>query len=163
MKKKVIKLNESDLQRLVVKIIKEERKSLNELGDLTGEHDIFGNLNFSNLSDEDIERIGRYFNRNKKEPIYKTNDGDLEHGTFDELDESEKWIQKAIEKKGSLRRKMGVEKDETIPSEKLNKKLDSLKRKDKDPEKPGVQGLSKSDLSTYRQIMLAKRLKKFKE
>lgn len=89
MKKKVIKLNESDLQRLVEKIIKEERKSLTELGDLTGEHDIFGDLNFSKLSDEDIERIERYFNRNKKHSSYKTDDGDLKHGTFDELDESE--------------------------------------------------------------------------
>ena len=119
MKKKVIKLKESDLERLVNKILKEEKNQLKE-----SEY----------LKDMDEE----------------------------EVEESEKWIQKAIGKKGSLRRKMGTHKGETIPSEKMEKKLSSLKKKDTDPETPGVQGLSKDDLSTYRQIMLAKRLKKFK-
>lgn len=162
MKKRVIKLKESDLERLVKKIIKEEKSYINELGGMDEPHPIFGDLNFNELTPEELEKIMSYVGYNK--PTYKTDDGDLEHGTFDDesLEESEKWIQKAIEKKGSLRKKMGVHKGETIPSEKMSKKLASLRKKDTDSEKPGIQGLSKDDLSTYRQIMLAKRLKKYK-
>lgn len=181
MKKRVIKLKESDLERLVKKIIKEEKSHLKEMGDLTGEHPIFGNLNFNNLSPGQLEMVAQYFSG--KKPTYKTDDGDLEHGTFDAedeeymyrvknvkprwMDESEegsdkKWIQGAIGKEGSLRKKMGAHKGENISPEKMSKKLSTLRKKDKDPDKEGIQGLSKNDLSTYRQIMLAKRLKKYK-
>lgn len=37
-----------------------------------------------------------------------------------ELDEAEKWIQKAIKKPGSLKKALGVKQDETIPASKLN-------------------------------------------
>jgi len=33
---------------------------------------------------------------------------------------AEKWIQKAIKKKGSLRKSLGVKKGQTIPASKLN-------------------------------------------
>lgn len=81
MKRKVIKLKESDLERLVKKIIKEEKSYINELGGMDEPHPIFGELNFSQLSPEEIEKIMMYVGRNK--PTYKTDDGDLEHGTFD--------------------------------------------------------------------------------
>lgn len=205
MKKRVIKLNESDLQRMVKRIIREEKKSLNELGGMEDSHPIFGKMNLSKLSDEDIEMLRRYLGPDyRKEPDmedivntsndFVTDDGDFEHGTFDHkpckhcgglgyndltdtecrwcggsgemksnpLDESEKWIQDAIKKPGSLRRKMGTHKGENIPSEKIKSKMSSLRKKDRDKKEPGIQGLSKDDLSTYRQIMLAKRMKKYK-
>ena len=44
----------------------------------------------------------------------------------------------------------------------MEDKLKELRKKDKDPKEKGIQGLSDKDLSTYRQILLAKKLKKFK-
>ena len=71
----------------------------------------------------------------------------------------EKWIQKAIERPGSLRKKMGLKKGEKLSSSDIKSKLNSLKAKDKDPNKKGVQGLGKRDLKTYRQLNLAKTLR----
>lgn len=73
--------------------------------------------------------------------------------------EEEEWIQNAIEKPGSLRRKMGVKKGEKLSPSDIKAKLDSLKAKDEDPTKKGVQGLGKRDLETYRQLNLAKTLR----
>ena len=78
---------------------------------------------------------------------------------MDDVHEEEKWIQKAIEKPGSLRRKMGVKKGEKLSPSDIKVKLDSLKAKDEDPTKKGVQGLGKRDLETYRQLNLAKTLR----
>ena len=78
---------------------------------------------------------------------------------MDDVHEEEKWIQKAIEKPGSLRKKMGLKKGEKLTSSDIKSKLDSLKAKDKDPNKKGVQGLGKRDLKTYRQLNLAKTLR----
>jgi hypothetical protein len=159
MKKRVIKLKESDLERLVNKILKED------MGGMDDYHPTFGTVNFSKMSDEDFKDYLNFvrFEKNKKSD-YKTDDGDFEHGSFDEveLDESEKWIQKAIEKPGSLRKKLGVSKDEKITSSDMEDKLKELRKKDKEPKEKGIQGLSDKDLSTYRQILLAKKLKKFK-
>ena len=105
MKRKVIKLNESDLERLVKKIIKETKKPFNE-GEMAGDHPVFGKLNFNRLGDKDIEMIRKYtgfegygdleddefenefkFRRSEKMVPYsseiESRDGDLEHGTFD--------------------------------------------------------------------------------
>lgn len=81
---------------------------------------------------------------------------------MDDVHEEEKWIQKAIEKPGSLRRKMGVKKGEKLSPSDIKAKLDSLKAKDEDPTKKGVQGLGKRDLETYRQLNLAKTLRGLK-
>lgn len=81
---------------------------------------------------------------------------------MDDVHEEEKWIQKAIEKPGSLRRKMGVKKGEKLSPSDIKAKIKSLEDKDKDPNKPGVQGLGKSDLRTYRQLNLAKTLRGLK-
>jgi hypothetical protein len=86
MKRKVIKLKESDLERLVKKIIKEEKRHINELGGMEDNHPIFGDLNFNDLTPKDVEQIKQYFKSNPKKSIYKTDDGDLEHGTFDDED-----------------------------------------------------------------------------
>ncbi len=57
MKKKVIRLTESDLQKIVKRVIREER--LNELGGMAEGHPRFGDINFSDLSRDEIIRMGR--------------------------------------------------------------------------------------------------------
>jgi|LauGreDrversion4_2_1035121.scaffolds.fasta_scaffold05904_12 hypothetical protein len=78
------------------------------------------------------------------------------------VNEEEKWIQKAIEKPGSLRKSMGVGKGQEISKGEINKELSKLKKKDTNPEKEGVQGLNKSELKKYRQLNLAKTLRNLK-
>lgn len=55
--KKIVKLTEKDLQRIVKRVIKESR--LNELGGMDDGHPRFGDLNFSKLSNDDIIRMGQ--------------------------------------------------------------------------------------------------------
>lgn len=75
----------------------------------------------------------------------------------------EKWIQDAIKKPGSLRKKMKKGEGEKISKSEIEDELSKLKKKDKDKSKPGVQGLGKKDLSKFRQLQLAKTLKGLKE
>jgi hypothetical protein len=53
-------------------------------------------------------------------------------------------------------------KGEKITSSDIEDELSGLRKKDKDPKTPGVQGLGKRDLSKYRQLQLAKTLGKMK-
>jgi hypothetical protein len=76
---------------------------------------------------------------------------------------SEKWIQDAIKRPGALRKKLGKKGDEKISSSEINKEISELKSKDKDKDKKGVQGLSKKDLTKFKQLNLAKTLKGLKE
>lgn len=76
---------------------------------------------------------------------------------------SEKWIQDAIKKPGSLRKSLGKKEGEKISASEIDSELQALKGKDKDPKKKGVQGLSKKDLTKYRKLNLAKTLKGLKE
>jgi hypothetical protein len=76
---------------------------------------------------------------------------------------SEKWIQDAIKRPGALRKKLGKKGEEKISSSEISKELSELKSKDKDKDKKGVQGLSKKDLTKFRQLNLAKTLKGLKE
>jgi hypothetical protein len=59
--------------------------------------------------------------KNKNKKIDKQDFELLRKGKKSEVKESEKWIQKAIDpsKKGSLKKALGVKKDEKIPAEKL--------------------------------------------
>jgi hypothetical protein len=57
MKKRIIRLTESDLQKIVKRVIREER--LNELGGMDDGHPRFGDINFSELSKDEIIRMGR--------------------------------------------------------------------------------------------------------
>ena len=68
-----------------------------------------------------------------------------------------KWIPKDL-KKGALKKKLGVDKDEKIPVEKLNKTISKLKKKAE-----GDKKLSASDSKTLKQATLAKTLKSFKK
>lgn len=83
--------------------------------------------------------------------------------SFNEFNESNKWIQDAIKKPGSLRKTLKKKEGEKITQSEIDKKIKSLKKKDKNPDKPGIQGLSKKDLKTFRRLSLAKTLKSFKE
>lgn len=74
MKRKVIKLKESDLEKLVKKILKED------MGGMDDTHPTFGDLNLSRMSADDILSL---LKRNKGE-IKTDGDDDLEHGTFDD-------------------------------------------------------------------------------
>ena len=84
---------------------------------------------------------------------------------FEQFNEksSEKWIQKSISRPGALRKKLGKKKGEKISSTEIRSEISKLKKKDKDKSKPGIQGLSKKDLTKFRQLSLAKTLKGLKE
>lgn len=81
--------------------------------------------------------------------------------------EDEEWIQKGEDegeiKTGGLHKSLGIPKDEKIPKSLINKKLSTLKKKDKEDKEKGVQGLSAKDLKLYRQLNLAKSFAKMDE
>ena len=81
--------------------------------------------------------------------------------SFENISEEkgEKWIQDAIKRPGALRKKLGKKGEEKISKGEIEDELSKLKKKDKDPKKSGVQGLSKRDLTKLRQLNLAKTLK----
>ena len=74
MKRRVIKLKESDLEKLVKKILKED------MGGMDDTHPTLGNLNLSRMSGDEIMSL---LKRNQGE-IKHDGDNDLEHGTFDD-------------------------------------------------------------------------------
>lgn len=78
-------------------------------------------------------------------------------------EKKDKWIQDAIKKPGSLRKELKKKEGEKITKSEINKELNKLKKKDKDPDKKGVQGLSKSDLKKFKKLNLAKTLKGMNE
>jgi len=84
--------------------------------------------------------------------------------SFENISEEkgEKWIQDAIKRPGALRKKLGKKGEEKISKGEIEDELSKLKKKDKDPKKSGVQGLSKRDLTKLRQLNLAKTLKGLK-
>jgi 2-oxoglutarate dehydrogenase complex dehydrogenase (E1) component-like enzyme len=74
----------------------------------------------------------------------------------------EKWIQSAMKKPGALKKSMGKGKAEKISTAELDKEMSKLKKKDTNPDKKGIQGLNKSDLTKLKRINFAKTLKKLK-
>ena len=83
---------------------------------------------------------------------------EVKEGKSDKKKKDNKWIQDAINKPGALKKKMGVDKDEKISTEKLKNKSEELKKKSE-----GDKKLSKSDLKTSKQVNLALNLKKMNE
>lgn len=73
-----------------------------------------------------------------------------------------KWIQDAIKHPGALRKSMKKNKDEKISSSEIESELSKLRKKDKDPKKPGTQ-LGKKDATKKRRLELAKTLRSLKE
>jgi hypothetical protein len=74
--------------------------------------------------------------------------------------EAKKWIQGAVKRPGALRKKLGVGQDKKISLAMINKKMKQIKAKDSNKKVKGVQGLTKADLRTYKQLNLAKSLRK---
>lgn len=74
-----------------------------------------------------------------------------------------KWIQDAIKHPGALKKSMSKGEDDKISKSEINDELSKLKKKDKDPSKKGVQGLSKKDLTKFKRLNLAKTLSSLKE
>ena len=62
-------------------------------------------------------------------------------------------------KQGTIRKKLGVKKGEKIPTYKLDKEIARLRKKDKDPDKPGAQ-LSPKDSKYLKGLTLSKTLRK---
>ena len=62
-------------------------------------------------------------------------------------------------KQGTIRKKLGVKDGEKIPTAKLDKEIARLRKKDKDPKKPGAQ-LSASDSKYLKGLTLSKTLRK---
>lgn len=73
------------------------------------------------------------------------------------------WVQGAVEEPGSLKKQLHLKKDEKITPSVIGKEIKKLKEKDKDPEKPGIQGLSDKDLALFKKLNLAKTLAKLRE
>lgn len=57
--KKIIKLTESDLQRIVNRVIRESM--ISELGGMDDGHPFFGNMNFNDLSSDDRKKVNKYY------------------------------------------------------------------------------------------------------
>jgi hypothetical protein len=74
------------------------------------------------------------------------------------MSNDKKWIQSAIEKPGSLKKKLGISGDEKIPVEKLKSLKKELQKKSE-----GDKKLSKSDLTLLKQVNLALNLRSLKE
>lgn len=72
--------------------------------------------------------------------------------------EEKDWISKAIKNPGSLRRSLGKKKGEKISKSKIESEISDLRKKDKDLNKKGIQGLGKRDSRKYKRLNLAKTL-----
>jgi len=57
--KKIVRLTESDLQRIVNRVIRESM--LNELGGMDDGHPFSGEMNFNDLSPEDRRKVNKYY------------------------------------------------------------------------------------------------------
>ena len=80
-----------------------------------------------------------------------------------QLNEStDKWIGGAVEHEGSLRKRFGLKDDEKVTTSLITKEIEKLEKKDKDKDKPGIQGLTKSDLKLLKKLNLAKTLAKMR-
>ena len=89
----------------------------------------------------------------------KINKDKLRKFVFKTLNESN-WIAGAIEHKGALKKDLGLDADKKVTTSLITKEIDKLKEKDKDERKPGIQGLTKSDLHLLKRLNLAKTLAK---
>ena len=181
-------INERELKRMVKKVVREEKlNNINEdrtdfeMSGARSRKDYVSNPRERDISSmfgkysEDVPPIViRYLRKNPEaivKRLYKIY-GDkifdylpqqeMEEGYdsyMDDVHEKKDWIQNAVEEPGSLRKKMGLKKDQKLSLSDIRNKMTELKRKDKDPKKKGVQGLGKRDLKTYRQLNLAKTLR----
>jgi hypothetical protein len=57
--KKIVRLKESDLQRIVNRVIRESM--INELGGMDDGHPFSGEMNFNDLTPEDRRKVNKYY------------------------------------------------------------------------------------------------------
>lgn len=76
MKKRVVRLTEKDLQRIVKRVIKED------MGGMDDTHPIYGDKNFSKMSREDILNLDKMGSSEYSEDTFE--DEDEYYGTFDD-------------------------------------------------------------------------------
>lgn len=81
--------------------------------------------------------------------------------SFEFFNEKKNWIKDAISKPGSLKKSLGIGKDEKLTKGEIEDELSKLKKKDKDKNKPGTQ-LNKKDALKKKRLELAKTLSKLK-
>lgn len=65
-----------------------------------------------------------------------------------------KWLKKAIKTPGALHKTLGIDKDEKIPMDTINDKIEKLEK-----EAEGDKKLNKKDRKLLRRLVLAKELK----
>jgi len=173
MEPETMEVSESELIASIERIVKEQTATLGfgNFGNLgigtptskyqeLGEDDETYNLNVSNKGDDpDYTDDGMDIFEDDDE--LEENVKSLVRSKLEEAQakEAKKWIQNAVKRPGALRKKLGVKKGEKISLEKINQEMRKLKAKDTNKKKPGVQGLSKANARTYRQLNLAKTLK----
>ena len=103
------------------------------------------------------------YSRHELEDLHESELEDMCRETPTEMSEKKKWIQDAIKRPGALRKKMHKKKGEKISASEIEDEISNLRKKDKDKDKEGIQGLSKKDLQKYRQLNMAKTLRSMKE
>jgi hypothetical protein len=82
--------------------------------------------------------------------------------SFDSFNEEKNWIKDAVKKPGSLRKSLGKKKGEKISKSEINSEISDLRKKDRNPDKPGLQ-LGKRDKTKYKRLTLARTLKSMHE
>ena len=100
--KKIIKLTESDLQRIVNRVIRESM--ISELGGMDDGHPFSGNMNFTDLSSEDRKKVNKYYRVGDEEvdDSFSELDSELEDDFEDdsEVDFSTRRMEKNFDDEG---------------------------------------------------------------
>jgi len=114
-------------------------------------------------SREDLEEMNMFqLNKIHKDITEKELEDEMTGERYGEssvgVDESKNWIQKAIRKKGALRKSLHKKEGEKISASEIDSELQALRAKDKDKDKPGLQ-LSKRDRTKQRRLNLVKTLR----
>lgn len=180
---KLVKLTENDLESLVKKVIsegyprreidrKETRYRKSDFKPYEREKElqsVFGPYG-QDIPVQVIEYIRKnpqliidrlktlYPSRFNQEVNDEISDEDIIEDEY-RMEEDDNWISKSIKRPNSLRKKLNKKSGEKITSNEIEEKLIALRQKDNDKETPGVQGLGKSDMRTYRQLNLTKTLR----
>jgi hypothetical protein len=78
--KKIVRLKESDLQRIVNRVIRESM--ISELGGMDDGHPFSGTMNFNDLSPDERQKVNKYYRVDDED----LTDDDEYYGTFDDED-----------------------------------------------------------------------------
>jgi hypothetical protein len=141
--------------------VKEGHKSFKDLSreeiikELVDMQEVYDMDDLESMNDDQLESLYH-------DVLFAKNDEPESGEPTTELEyESKKWIQDAIKRPGSLRRRMRKKAGEKISKGEIDSELQALMSRDKDREKPGLQ-LSKRDSRKHKQLVLARTLKGLK-